>query len=128
MFYSSKRQAFLVDQGYAFKVITHLHGIETLPGLAYSSLEERKALLAEVRLQNSDAGDEEGDDFDGAKKLSYNANVKRKGKKKGAKNRGAAGMQGGENIKKVVPKENSFFRKQKREEEKRRKAAKEMLE
>lgn len=127
MFYSSKRQAFLVDQGYAFKVITRLHGIETLPGLAYNTLAERKELLAEVRLQNSDAGDEEGDDFDGAKKLSYNANVKRKGKKKGAKNRGAAGMQG-ENIKKVVPKENSFFRKQKREEEKRRKAAKEMLE
>lgn len=52
MFYSSKRQAFLVDQGYAFKVITHLHGIEHLPGLAYATPGERRELLQEVMLQN----------------------------------------------------------------------------
>lgn len=52
MFYSSKRQAFLVDQGYAFKVITHLQGIENLDGLAYASAAERRELLQEVMLQN----------------------------------------------------------------------------
>ncbi|KAF8540245.1 P-loop containing nucleoside triphosphate hydrolase protein [Trichophaea hybrida] len=56
MYYSSKRQAFLVDQGYAFKVITHLQGIEHLPGLAYSTLAERKELLEEVVLQNAEGG------------------------------------------------------------------------
>ncbi|EDN02632.1 hypothetical protein HCAG_00496 [Histoplasma mississippiense (nom. inval.)] len=52
MFYSSKRQAFLVDQGYAFKVITHLEGIENLEGLAYATPTERRELLQEVMLQN----------------------------------------------------------------------------
>ncbi|ANB15530.1 TFIIH/NER complex ATPase/helicase subunit SSL2 [Sugiyamaella lignohabitans] len=65
MYYSTKRQAFLVDQGYAFKVITHLHGMETLPNLAYSSLSERRELLQMVLLQNEDAaGIEAGDDAD----------------------------------------------------------------
>lgn len=63
MYYSTKRQAFLVDQGYAFKVITHLHGMEQLPGLAYSTARERRELLQEVLLQNEDAaGLEAGDD------------------------------------------------------------------
>ena len=73
MYYSSKRQAFLVDQGYAFKVITHLQGIEKLPGLAYSTLTERKELLEEVVLQNAESGTQEKDDFDNATGLSYNA-------------------------------------------------------
>merc|ERR1711881_58596 len=45
MHYSAKRQAFLVDQGYAFKVITHLSGMEQLPDLAYASARERRELL-----------------------------------------------------------------------------------
>ena len=57
MYYSSKRQAFLVDQGYAFKVITHLQGIENLPGLAYASPAERRELLQEVMLQNETSAD-----------------------------------------------------------------------
>jgi len=57
MFYSSKRQAFLVDQGYAFKVITHLQGIESLKGLAFTSVQERRELLQDVMLQNEMAGD-----------------------------------------------------------------------
>lgn len=65
MYYSTKRQAFLVDQGYAFKVITHLHGMDQLPNLAYSSLAERRELLQMVLLQNEDAaGIEAGDDAD----------------------------------------------------------------
>lgn len=59
MVYSAKRQAFLVDQGYAFKVITHLQGIDKLPGLAYSTISERKELLAEVMLQNEMSADTE---------------------------------------------------------------------
>ena len=59
MYYSSKRQAFLVDQGYAFKVITHLQGIEDLPNLAFARPDERRALLAEVMLQNESMADEE---------------------------------------------------------------------
>ncbi|KAI9818353.1 MAG: DNA repair helicase RAD25 [Phylliscum demangeonii] len=64
MFYSSKRQAFLVDQGYAFKVITHLHGIEDLPNLAFSRPDERRALLADVMLANEDKAMEERIDGD----------------------------------------------------------------
>lgn len=65
MYYSTKRQAFLVDQGYAFKVITHLHGMENLPNLAYASARERRELLQEVLLKNEDAaGLEVGDDAD----------------------------------------------------------------
>lgn len=67
MYYSTKRQAFLVDQGYAFKVITHLHGMENLKDLAYASLAERRDLLQDVLLQNEDAaGLERGDDADDA--------------------------------------------------------------
>ena len=64
MYYSSKRQAFLVDQGYAFKVITHLQGIENLPGLAYASPGERRELLQEVMLQNETSADVEKIDDD----------------------------------------------------------------
>jgi DNA excision repair protein ERCC-3 len=67
MYYSTKRQAFLVDQGYAFKVITHLHGMENLKDLAYATLAERRDLLQDVLLQNEDAaGLERGDDADDA--------------------------------------------------------------
>lgn len=65
MYYSTKRQAFLVDQGYAFKVITHLSGMEQLPDLAYASARERRELLQQVLLKNEDAaGVEVGDDED----------------------------------------------------------------
>jgi len=58
MYYSSKRQAFLVDQGYAFKVITHLQGIENLPELAFSSPAERRELLQNVMIHNDDFDEE----------------------------------------------------------------------
>ena len=64
MYYSSKRQAFLVDQGYSFKVITHLQGIENLTSLAYSSPAERRELLQEVMLQNETSADVEHIDDD----------------------------------------------------------------
>lgn len=56
MFYSSKRQAFLVDQGYAFKVITHLNGIDRMENLHYKSQAERMELLQDVLLQGEEAG------------------------------------------------------------------------
>ncbi|TVY51316.1 General transcription and DNA repair factor IIH helicase subunit XPB [Lachnellula cervina] len=51
MFFSSKRQAFLVDQGYAFKVITHLKNIETTPGLAFTTPKERRELLQQILIE-----------------------------------------------------------------------------
>ena len=64
MVYSTKRQAFLVDQGYAFKVITHLAGIENMKGLAFNTAMERRELLQDVMLQNemSAAQEEKIDD------------------------------------------------------------------
>lgn len=59
MYYSSKRQAFLVDQGYAFKVITHLQGIEKLPDLAFSTQHEQLELLKEVLITSESAADVE---------------------------------------------------------------------
>ncbi|OJD33517.1 dna repair helicase rad25 [Diplodia corticola] len=64
MFYSSKRQAFLVDQGYSFRVITRLQGIENLPGLVYATPQERRELLTDVMLQNDVAGEVEKNDGD----------------------------------------------------------------
>ncbi|KAK6460544.1 DNA helicase [Scheffersomyces coipomensis] len=65
MYYSTKRQAFLVDQGYAFKVITHLSGMEQLKDLAYSTPKERRELLQNVLLKNEDEANlEVGDDID----------------------------------------------------------------
>jgi DNA excision repair protein ERCC-3 len=55
-YFSTKRQQFLIDQGYAFKVISHLQGLENLPDLVYSSKEEQIELLQSVLLANeSDA-------------------------------------------------------------------------
>lgn len=78
MYYSTKRQAFLVDQGYAFKVITHLSGMEQLPDLAYANTRERRELLQQVLLKNEDAagveiGDDEGTNFMPKDRQEYQA-------------------------------------------------------
>ncbi|KAM7223889.1 P-loop containing nucleoside triphosphate hydrolase protein [Rhypophila decipiens] len=52
MYYSSKRQAFLVDQGYAFKVITQLAGIENMENLAFNTPQERRELLQNTLVDN----------------------------------------------------------------------------
>lgn len=90
MYYSSKRQAFLVDQGYAFKVITHLQGIENLPNLAYASPAERRELLQEVMLQNETSADVEHVDDDLFSSRSSGPRGKSGMNKKGA--RRTAGM------------------------------------
>ncbi|KAF3479532.1 DNA repair helicase RAD25 [Arthroderma uncinatum] len=130
MFYSSKRQAFLVDQGYAFKVITHLQGIENLEGLAYATAEERLALLADVTLQNetSAAVEENADDL-------FNDRMgggKPRGGKKGVRRNAAtlSGLAGGEDMayiehnksrNKQLKERSSFFRKIDRDRAKRKK-------
>lgn len=48
MWYSTKRQGFLIDQGYAFKVITELHGLDQLPNLVFPTKKEQISLLEEV--------------------------------------------------------------------------------
>ncbi|CAL9729874.1 general transcription and DNA repair factor IIH helicase subunit XPB [Monosporozyma unispora] len=98
MYYSTKRQAFLVDQGYAFKVITHLHGMENLPNLAYASARERRELLQEVLLKNEEAaGIEVGDDADNS--IGRGGNVHKRLKSKAMRGEGSlAGLAGGEDM------------------------------
>ena len=59
MGFSAKRQAFLVDQGYAFKTITHLAGMDKMPNLSYRTTRERNELLADVMLQSETKADVE---------------------------------------------------------------------
>ena len=130
MFYSSKRQAFLVDQGYAFKVITHLQGIESLPGLAFSTPAERRELLQNVMIHNEDFSDDEKNDD-----LFHLGDKKRAMKK--AKARRTAGtlseLAGGQDmaymeqnrsknkeLKKKKGESNAFFKKLHRDQAKRK--------
>ncbi|RKP27898.1 DNA repair helicase rad25 [Syncephalis pseudoplumigaleata] len=48
MFYSTKRQQFLIDQGYAFKVITHLEGMDQMEDLVYRDKASRLDYLHTV--------------------------------------------------------------------------------
>jgi len=48
MYYSTKRQQFLIDQGYSFKVITSLPPPDTGADLNYHTLEDQLALLTKV--------------------------------------------------------------------------------
>lgn len=58
MFYSSKRQQFLIDQGYAFKVITHLEGMEKAK-LHFETKEEQLQLLQNVLAADESRAEEE---------------------------------------------------------------------
>jgi DNA excision repair protein ERCC-3 len=53
MFYSAKRQQFLVDQGYSFKIVTHLEGMAGLENLVFHSKAEQTELLLSVLKANS---------------------------------------------------------------------------
>ncbi|KAJ1332778.1 hypothetical protein BSLG_008407 [Batrachochytrium salamandrivorans] len=52
MFYATKRQQFLIDQGYTFRIITHIEGMDTSTGLAYSSLKDQLELLNTVLISS----------------------------------------------------------------------------
>ena len=61
MYYSTKRQQFLIDQGYAFKVITKLEGMDTATDLVYRTHNEQMSLLTEVLLANDHDADLDND-------------------------------------------------------------------
>ncbi|KAF5230717.1 hypothetical protein FANTH_13709 [Fusarium anthophilum] len=79
MHFASKRQAFLIDQGYAFKVITKLDGIQRTPDLAFSTAAEQRELLQGTLVDNETAVDDDfaADDLWGGE----NRRAKGKGKK-----------------------------------------------
>ncbi|XVF13089.1 hypothetical protein REPUB_Repub08aG0178000 [Reevesia pubescens] len=55
MYYSTKRQQFLIDQGYSFKVITSLPPPDAGADLSYHHLDEQLALLGKVLTAGDDA-------------------------------------------------------------------------
>ncbi|XP_076891697.1 general transcription and DNA repair factor IIH helicase/translocase subunit XPB1 isoform X3 [Bidens hawaiensis] len=55
MYYSTKRQQFLIDQGYSFKVITGLPPPDTGSELSYHRLEDQLSLLGKVLSAGDDA-------------------------------------------------------------------------
>jgi DNA excision repair protein ERCC-3 len=59
MFYSTKRQQFLVDQGYSFKVVTNLLAGADSAQLALSSLDEQLGLLSKVLAAGEEEAGEE---------------------------------------------------------------------
>jgi DNA excision repair protein ERCC-3 len=63
MFYSTKRQQFLIDQGYAFKVIIYLDGLEKLPDLVYKTKDEQIELISSILLAN-ESGEDLGSDVE----------------------------------------------------------------
>ncbi|CAH9075699.1 unnamed protein product [Cuscuta epithymum] len=65
MYYSTKRQQFLIDQGYSFKVITSLPPPDSGPELNYHRLEDQLSLLGKVLSA--------GDDLVGLEQLEEDA-------------------------------------------------------
>nr|CAG4645369.1 EOG090X01LU [Lynceus sp. MCZ IZ 141354] len=59
MSFSRKRQRFLVNQGYSYKVITKLPGIESDPDLFYRTKEEQAQILQQVLSASEADADEE---------------------------------------------------------------------
>lgn len=57
MYYSTKRQQFLIDQGYAFRVIMNLIGQDQMPNLVYASKSEQIELLQSVLIAHENAAD-----------------------------------------------------------------------
>ena len=57
MYYSAKRQSFLINQGYSYKVITRLTSEED--NLHYSTREEQRQLLERVLLATDRGEDKE---------------------------------------------------------------------
>ncbi|KAI9294628.1 DNA repair helicase rad25 [Neoconidiobolus thromboides FSU 785] len=64
MYYSGKRQQFLIDQGYAFKIITKLDGINELENLVYPTQSDQLELLQTVLMTSEKDGESEDDNFD----------------------------------------------------------------
>ncbi|XP_008545988.1 general transcription and DNA repair factor IIH helicase subunit XPB [Microplitis demolitor] len=73
MNYSRKRQRFLVNQGYAYKVITKLSGMDEEPDLFYKTREEQGQLLQQVLLASDTDADEERIPGDGPRPIMRKA-------------------------------------------------------
>ncbi|KAF2744921.1 DNA repair helicase rad25 [Sporormia fimetaria CBS 119925] len=84
MYYSSKRQAFLVDQGYSFKVITRLEGLENSPDLKLRTVQDRREWLWSVIMAKDEDLDREVLDGDMYNKLAARGKNKNKGAKRTA--------------------------------------------
>lgn len=65
MYFSTKRQRFLVEQGYSFKVVTKIQGMDEESELLFSSKKEQLEMLEKV-LKASDADADEEADLSGA--------------------------------------------------------------
>jgi DNA excision repair protein ERCC-3 len=92
MYYSSKRQAFLVDQGYAFKVITQLANIEKTPDLAFATPLESRELLQRTLVDNERGGEDDVETDDLFGKPGRGAGGGRGGRRAGNGVRRTAGM------------------------------------
>ncbi|KAK4169337.1 P-loop containing nucleoside triphosphate hydrolase protein [Cladorrhinum sp. PSN259] len=134
MYYSSKRQAFLVDQGYAFKVITSLANLSETPDLAFATAQERRELLQKTLVEN-----EKGPEQDAETDDLFGRPTGGRGRKKGGLSgvRRVAGtlgeLSGGQDMayieqnkaankgltkKKKAETQNAFFKKMQREKDK----------
>lgn len=87
MRFSAKRQAFLVDQGYSFKVITKLDGMSQMEGLGFTDPAEKKLLLQATLkdhlAEGEDAYDSSiSDDSGGAKKAQTSQRRGNRGRNK----------------------------------------------
>lgn len=57
MYFSAKRQQFLIDQGYAFKVITELRDMDKLENLVFRTQPEQIELLQQTLTAKASAGE-----------------------------------------------------------------------
>jgi DNA excision repair protein ERCC-3 len=124
MYYSTKRQAFLVDQGYSFKVITQLAGMEKMEGLAYKEPQERRELLQKLMV---DAAKNEARKEDNTDDLFDKASRRKRRVKRTAGTLGE--LSGGQDMAyieqrksankalKKKPQQNVFFKKMAREKQ-----------
>merc|ERR1711976_204758 len=104
MYYSTKRQQFLVDQGYSFKVIADLPEVENDESLQLRSIDEQTSLLTEIlRANENDYIEELPEEGSFIEELNKKAKLK-KGKQKARRHRvssaslsGAAGRKYSEN-------------------------------
>ncbi|KAI4485025.1 hypothetical protein M0802_012853 [Mischocyttarus mexicanus] len=73
MNYSRKRQRFLVNQGYAYKVITKLAGMDDEPDLMYGVREDQGQLLQQVLTASDMDADEERIPGEGVRSITMKA-------------------------------------------------------
>ncbi|XP_054286214.1 general transcription and DNA repair factor IIH helicase subunit XPB [Macrosteles quadrilineatus] len=78
MGYSRKRQRFLVNQGYSYKVITKLAGMDEEPDMLYKTREEQGQLLQQVLAASETDADEERVPGEGGRAVPGGAGTSRR--------------------------------------------------